>query len=114
MELHADVVGRYPQAVESAAYFCVLEGLNNVAKYAEASRAEIRLSEQEGRLTFEVIDDGSGFDPATTAYGTGLQGMADRLDAIGGTLEIRSEPGLGTTVAGRIPVGEPVSSARSE
>jgi signal transduction histidine kinase len=106
VDMHDEGVGRYPQEVESAAYFCVLEALNNVAKYASASRAQIRLSEHEGRLIFEVVDDGSGFDPAATAYGTGLQGMADRLDAIGGTLEVRSRPSGGTTVAGRIPVTE--------
>ena len=104
--VESDGIGRYPQEMESAAYFCVLEALNNVAKYAGASRAQIRLSEQDGRLIFEVVDDGLGFDPAATAYGTGLQGMADRLDAIGGTLEVRSEHGAGTTVAGRIPVAE--------
>jgi signal transduction histidine kinase len=104
VDMHDEGVGRYPQEVESAAYFCVLEAMNNVAKYANASRAQIRLSEQEGRLIFEIIDDGAGFDPAATAYGTGLQGMADRLDAIGGTLEVQSEPDAGTTVVGRIPV----------
>jgi signal transduction histidine kinase len=106
VNLHDEGIGRYPQEMESAAYFCVLEALNNVAKYAGASRAEIRLSEKDGRLIFEVVDDGLGFDPAATVYGTGLQGMADRLDAIGGTLEVRSEHGTGTTVAGRIPVAE--------
>ena len=104
--VESDGIGRYPQEMESAAYFCVLEALNNVAKYAGASRAQIRLSEQDGRLIFEVVDDGLGFDLAATAYGTGLQGMADRLDAIGGTLEVRSERGAGTNVAGRIPVAE--------
>jgi signal transduction histidine kinase len=104
VQFETDGVGRYPQEVESAAYFCVLEALNNVAKYADASRAKIQLSERDGRLTFEVADDGAGFDVEETSSGTGLQGMADRLDAIGGTLEVRSEPGGGTTVAGRIPV----------
>ncbi len=104
--VESDGIGRYPQVMESAAYFCVLEALNNVAKYAGASRAQIRLSEQDGQLIFEVVDDGLGFDPAATAYGTGLQGMADRLDAIGGMLEVRSEHGAGTTVAGRIPVAQ--------
>ena len=101
--LHDEGVGRYAQEVESAAYFCVLEALNNIAKYAGASQAQIRLSEKEGQLIFEVIDDGSGFDPAATAYGTGLQGMADRLEALGGIMEVGSEPGEGTTVTGRIP-----------
>jgi len=100
-----DGVGRYPQDVEAAMYFCVLEALQNVAKYAGASHAEVRLVTETGQLSFEVSDDGRGFDPASTGYGTGLQGMADRLDAIGGTLEVRSAPGAGTTVIGRIPVG---------
>jgi signal transduction histidine kinase len=55
-------------------------------------------------LRFDVTDDGGGFDPEATGYGTGLRGMADRLDAIGGTLEVRSRPGMGTTVTGRVPV----------
>ena len=63
----------------------------------------IRLADGSGTLAFEVIDDGRGFDPGSTGYGTGLQGMADRLDALGGSLEVRSTPGRGTTVAGRVP-----------
>jgi signal transduction histidine kinase len=105
VEIQTDGVRRYPQEVESAAYFCVLEALNNVAKYAGASRAAIRLFEREARLTFEVADDGSGFDVEATSYGTGLQGMADRLDAIGGELQVRSTPGSGTTITGGIPLG---------
>ncbi len=97
-------VARYPQQVEAAVYFCALEALNNVAKYAGASRAEVRLAQSNGDLTFEVSDDGAGFDVGRTSYGTGLRGMADRVEAIGGTLEIRSTPGEGTSVAGRIPV----------
>ena len=100
-----DGVGRYGQDVESAVYFCCLEALNNVAKYAHASTVQIRLSESDGLLRFDVVDDGRGFDPSTTARGTGLQGMADRLDAIDGTLEVTSEPDAGTRVHGRVPVG---------
>jgi Signal transduction histidine kinase len=51
---------------------------------------------------FEVTDDGRGFDPDSTGYGTGLQGMADRLDALGGSLDVRSAPGEGTTLLGRV------------
>ena len=97
-------MGRYPQDVESAVYFCALEALNNVAKYAGASRATIALEQRDGHLIFTVSDDGRGFDPEATGYGTGLQGMADRLDAIGGTLDVASTPGSGTTVSGRVPV----------
>jgi signal transduction histidine kinase len=105
-------LARYPQDQEAAVYFCVLEALQNVAKYAGASEATIRLHEADGELTFEVRDDGAGFDTTTTSYGTGLQGMADRLSAQGGTLEVRSVPGQGTMVTGRIPVRmmEPVSA----
>ncbi|MDP9242085.1 MAG: sensor histidine kinase, partial [Actinomycetota bacterium] len=78
--------------------------LQNVAKYAKATRAEIRLADADGHLTFEVKDDGAGFDTTATSYGTGLQGMADRLDAIGGTLDVRSALGRGTTIVGRVPV----------
>jgi signal transduction histidine kinase len=96
-------VARYPQGVEAAAYFCSLEALQNVAKYANASRVQVRLDHDGSALTFDVADDGVGFDPQTATFGTGLQGMADRLAALGGTLEIRSTPGHGTVVAGRIP-----------
>ena len=112
VDVDADNVGRYPQEVEAAVYFCSLEALQNVAKYAHASRASIKLTQINGSLTFEVADDGDGFDPTTTGYGTGLQGMADRLDAIGGTLIVRSEPGYGTSVTGRAPAGslrEPIA-----
>lgn len=105
VEIEGSEIGRYTPAVEAAVYFCALEALQNVAKYAAAAQVTLRLAATNGELRFEVIDDGRGFDPATTGYGTGLQGMADRMDAMGGTLEVRSAPGDGTTVAGRIPVG---------
>jgi signal transduction histidine kinase len=102
--LEPDGVGRYPRDVESAVYFCALEALNNVAKYAGTTRATIRLVHEGNELSFEVRDEGRGFDQRSTGYGTGLQGMADRLDAIGGSLSVDSRPGAGTTVAGRVPV----------
>lgn len=102
--VESDSVGRYTQEVEAAVYFCALEALNNLAKYARASAATVSLSQADGALTFEVSDDGIGFQVANATDGTGLQGMADRLDAIGGSLEIRSAPGEGTTVLGRVPV----------
>ena len=101
--VETDGIGRYPQDVEAAIYFCCLEALQNVSKYANATHATVRLSD-EGGLRFEVVDDGAGFDPSSTGYGTGLQGMADRLDAIGGTLHVRSAPGEGTVVTGSVPV----------
>jgi signal transduction histidine kinase len=101
--VEADGVGRYAQDVEAAVYFCALEALQNIAKYANASSATLRLSASNGDLRFEVVDDGAGFDPETTRYGSGLQGMADRLDAVGGSLRVRSAPGEGTTVVGSVP-----------
>jgi len=103
--VHAEAVGRYPQDVEATIYFCTLEALNNVAKYADASRAIVRLSQSDGHVEFTVEDDGRGFDPSTGSYGTGLQGMADRLDAVGGELRVGSTLGVGSTITGRIPVG---------
>jgi signal transduction histidine kinase len=93
---------RYPQAIEAAVYFCCLEALNNVAKYADASRATVRIARDDGWLRFEVEDDGRGFDIGSTTHGTGLQGMADRLDALGGRFEVITTPGAGTTVAGTV------------
>ena len=104
VSVEAGDVGRYPQEVETAVYFSVLEALQNVAKYANASRTVVRLSRSNGHLSFSVEDDGSGFDASTTGYGTGLQGIADRIDALGGSLNIRSSPGAGTSIEGRLSV----------
>ena len=98
-------IGRFGQDVEAAVYFSCLEALQNVAKYAGASRATIALSNGAGSLSFTVTDDGAGFDASQASYGTGLQGIADRLAALGGTLDVRSEPGNGATIEGRLPVG---------
>ena len=104
--VEADGVGRFPADVESAVYFSCLEALQNVAKYADAATARITLSDGSGELRFEIRDDGRGFDPSGTSYGTGLQGIADRLAALGGELVVTSAPGDGTAVAGRLPFGE--------
>jgi len=99
-----DGVGRYPQEAEAAVYFCCLEALQNVTKYAEASNVIVTLHDEGEALTFVVQDDGCGFDPASVPLGSGTQNMKDRLAALGGTFEVRSSPGDGTTVHGRIPV----------
>src|SRR4029077_12854578 len=77
--VEASGVGRFSPSVEAAVYFSVLEALQNVAKYASATSARVRLTNGDGELRFEVRDDGRGFDPSSTGYGTGLHGIADRL-----------------------------------
>jgi signal transduction histidine kinase len=100
-----DGFGRYSQDVEAATYFSCLEALQNVSKYANASTVRIELLAIGGGIEFRVHDDGDGFDPAATGYGTGLQGIADRLSVLEGTLVVTSVPGEGTTIAGSLPVG---------
>jgi signal transduction histidine kinase len=117
LPVHVDAgdVGRFAQELEAAVYFSCLEALQNVAKYADASSARVRLARANGHVTFEVADDGRGFDPDATGYGSGLQGMADRIAAVGGRLEIRSAPGTGTVIRGEVPVSiEPTPEPRRE
>lgn len=106
VSVEPDGVRRYGRDVESAVYFSCLEALNNASKYADASAVTIRLSQEDAWLRFEVVDDGRGFDQDQRAYGTGLRGISDRLEAIGGRLEVRSAPGRGTSVSGTIPIHE--------
>jgi signal transduction histidine kinase len=100
----ANGIGRYPQDLEAAVYFCCLEALQNVQKYARASRATVSLSALNGDLCFVVEDDGAGFDVSVTRRGSGLTNMADRLDALGGGSEIHSAPGRGTRLQGHVPL----------
>lgn len=108
--VEADAIGRYPREVEAAVYFTILEALQNIAKYAGASTVSVDLHEADGELSFEVTDNGGGFDPATVAAGSGLANMADRIDAIAGRLSFESEPGSGTTVRGTVPIGDRVGA----
>jgi signal transduction histidine kinase len=106
VEVRDDGIGRYSPEIEAAVYFCCLEALQNVGKYAHASRVTIHLSSDGAHLSFVVEDDGGGFDPENTKRGTGLQNMTDRIDALGGSLEIRSALDAGTIIEGRVPVSE--------
>ncbi len=93
---------RLPEPVEAAAYYVVSEALQNVAKYAQASSASVRISRENGRALVEVVDDGvGGADPS---MGSGLRGLADRVEALDGRLEVESTPGRGTIVRAEIPV----------
>jgi len=115
--VEADGVGRLPQDTEAAVYFCCLEALQNMAKYARATQARIRLQAEDGTLCFTVSDDGAGYDARRTAMGSGQRNMADRLAALDGRLEVRSAPGQGTVVTACLPlpqagrVAEPAGQA---
>ena len=104
VHVDADGVGRYAQELEAALYFCTLEALQNVQKYARASGATVRLREDGGQLLVEVVDNGCGFDVSGATRGAGLTNMEDRLDALGGTLRIESTLGIGTTLRATVPV----------
>jgi signal transduction histidine kinase len=93
---------RLPPAVEAAAYFVVAEALTNVVKYAKASQARVQVSRSNGHAIVEVADDGCG--GADPDRGSGLRGLADRISALDGTLELRSPEGAGTLLRAEIPV----------
>jgi signal transduction histidine kinase len=98
-------VGRFSEDCESAVYYCCLEALQNVDKHAgHDAVASLRLWRDGRTLAFSVSDDGAGFDLRLGMRGAGLTNMADRMGAVGGFLNVRSEPGGGTTVEGRLPV----------
>jgi signal transduction histidine kinase len=101
VEIAAAPEERLPMPVESAAYFVVAESLTNVARYAGAEQATVRVERRNGSLEVEVSDDGSG--GADPEAGSGLRGLADRVAALDGSFAVRSEAGEGTTVEARIP-----------
>ena len=87
--------------MEAAAYYVVSEAMTNIAKYAEASAVRVCVRQADGHAVVEVADDGVG--GADSARGTGLSGLADRVDALGGRLRVESPPGRGTIVHAEIP-----------
>ena len=103
-----DVVGgplpRYPQETEAGVYFCVLEALQNMVKHAHATKATVTIEQRDDRLIFSVIDDGCGVEPERVRSGSGMQNMSDRIEVLGGELQVESSPGAGTRVTGSIPV----------
>lgn len=100
-----DGADRLAPELEGAAYFFVSEALANVLKHAQASRAVIRFGAQGGELRVEVEDDGCGFD-ASTAPLSGLRGLEDRIEALRGSVEMRSSRGSGAVLRARLPIGE--------
>jgi signal transduction histidine kinase len=101
VRLRIDVPDRLPEPVEVAAYYFVAETLTNVAKYAAAAHAEVDVARTDGRLVVRVADDGVG--GADAGRGSGLRGLADRVEALGGSLRVASPPAAGTTVRAEIP-----------
>jgi signal transduction histidine kinase len=101
--LETDVPVRLPDRVESAAYFLVSEALTNAAKHSHGSELRVRAVSDRGRLRLEVRDDGIG--GASPAGGSGLRGLADRIEALGGRFTVSSPPGRGTTIDAEIPCG---------
>jgi signal transduction histidine kinase len=99
---------RYDDAVESTAYFVASEALANVAKYANAMNVSIDVHRWNGRVVLEVVDDGVG--GAHVGQGSGLRGLVDRVEAVGGSLAIHSAPGGGTTIRAELPVDDPQAS----
>jgi signal transduction histidine kinase len=95
---------RHTPELEATIYRLVQEAMTNVAKHAQATRARIKVEEDERSVTVTVEDDGSGFDEQAAHDGFGLLGMRERVGLRGGDLEIRSEPGKGTRVTARLPV----------
>lgn len=99
-----ELPGRYAEEVETAAYFCCLEAMQNAGKYAgDGATITVRVRGEADVLVCELSDDGAGFDANTAAKGHGFLNMQDRLGAIGGTLSVESAPAQGTTVSARIP-----------
>jgi signal transduction histidine kinase len=103
LELDVGLSERLPDRVEAAAYFVVSEALTNIAKHAGASAVRVRVQRTDGRAVVEIADDGIG--GADRAQGSGLRGLADRVDALGGRLRVESPPGRGTVVHAEIPCG---------
>jgi signal transduction histidine kinase len=101
MVLHADVRMGLPEQVEAAAHYVVAEGLANTLKHAGAERVEVFIRAHGDALVVEVLDDGMG---GADEEGRGLRGLADRIEAIGGTLALESPPGGGTRLLAQIPL----------
>src|SRR5215213_9586943 len=107
-EIDAAGLGRYPPDIESAVYYCCLEAIQNATKHGgRGVHVSVALAEEDGDLTFRVLDDGPGF-ALGEVHGFGLQNMEDRLGALGGRLTIVTAPGRGTTISGRVPLRPPI------
>lgn len=106
MDLDATVVGeigRFDLEIEANVYFCIREALQNASKHAPGAPIVVSVDYDDGELVFSVKDEGPGFDTSKVKTGSGLQNMADRVEALGGFFQIASSPRKGTSVTGRLP-----------
>jgi signal transduction histidine kinase len=110
VELHLDLAyeggragARHTEEFEAAVYRIVQEALTNASKHGGVSKARVHVLEDDRAVRLTVSDDGAGFDPAAVAGGFGLLGMRERVELLGGTLRIESEPGRGTTLSVALP-----------
>jgi signal transduction histidine kinase len=104
VDVRCEGLARYDGDVEAAIYFCCLEALQNAGKHAPEAHVDLRVWLDAGGLLFEVKDDGPGFDIALARRGHGFVNMSDRLGAIGGSVRWESQPGVGTTISGSVPI----------
>jgi signal transduction histidine kinase len=112
VELSVELDGRAPEPVEVAAYYLVSEALTNILKHSHATRAGVSVAPCGARLVVEIVDDGAGGADRDT--GSGLHGLSDRIEALGGQLEVSSPPGAGTTLRAEIPLEQGRPRHRSE
>jgi signal transduction histidine kinase len=112
VELDLDAERRLPEPVEVAAYYVVSEALTNAAKHARASVVDVELDTQDAALQLAIRDDGIG--EADLSQGSGLVGLSDRIEALGGTLQVTSPVGNGTTLLIEVPLGGPSTAVSPE
>jgi signal transduction histidine kinase len=110
VDLDIEIEGRLPEPVEIAAYYTVSEALTNAAKHARATAADVQVTADDRSLHLRVRDDGRG--GADFSHGSGLVGLKDRTEALGGHLDLRSPPGAGTTLDITLPLSDPSGPAR--
>lgn len=106
MDLKARVdgeIGRFNLELEANVYFCIREALQNASKHAPGAPLLITLEDKNRELSFTVKDEGQGFDVSVVKLGSGLQNMRDRVEALAGDFQIRSSPGVGTSVEAKVP-----------
>jgi len=103
---------RHSPRAELAVYYCCLEGMQNTIKHGgPGASLTIRLTDEAGGIRFAIEDDGVGFDVTAIRHGSGLQNIAERVASLGGSVEIRSELGHGTSIVGHIPEGAAIPVA---